>query len=76
MKFGALTHIGPLPQTDRLNFELLKIQEGGGRRLENHKNRDISAEGYRCILVPRSWRKVKVFISDNLYGCLSTQRTA
>jgi len=24
MKFGALTHIGPLPQTDRLNFELLK----------------------------------------------------
>jgi len=49
MKFGALTHIGPLPQTDRLNFELLKIQEGGGRRLENHKNRDISAEGYRSL---------------------------
>jgi len=25
------------------NFEFLKIQNGGGHHLENHKNRDISA---------------------------------
>jgi len=25
------------------NFDFLKIQNGGGRHLENHKNRDISA---------------------------------
>jgi len=24
------------------NFEFLKIQDGGSRHLENHKNRDIS----------------------------------
>ena len=32
------------PTADRrLNFEFLKIQDGGSRHLENHKNRDISA---------------------------------
>jgi len=37
MKFGTVTHIV------RKNFEFLKIQDGGGRHLENHRNRDISA---------------------------------
>jgi len=43
MKFGMITHTGPLHWIDRENFDFLKIQEGGSRRLENHKNRDISA---------------------------------
>jgi len=38
-----VTHTAPLQWTDRYNFEFLKIQHGGGRNLENHKNRDISA---------------------------------
>jgi len=36
--YGSLTVDRPLK-----NFEFLKIQDGGGRHLENHKNRDISA---------------------------------
>jgi len=43
MKFGKVTHIGPLQRTGRYNFEFLKIQDGGCRHLENHKNHDISA---------------------------------
>jgi len=43
MKFGMMTHISPIQRKGRLNFEFLKIQEGGSRHLENHKNRDISA---------------------------------
>ena len=43
MKFGIMTHIGPLQRKGRQNFEFLKIQDGGSRHLENHKNRDISA---------------------------------
>ena len=43
MKFGMMTHIGPLQRKDHENFEFLKIQDGGSRHLENHKNRDISA---------------------------------
>jgi len=42
MKFGTLTSIGPLPGIVRKNFEFLKIQDGGGRHLQNHKNRDIA----------------------------------
>jgi len=42
MKFDTMTHIGPLQHTYRY-FEFLKIQDGGSRHLENHKNRDISA---------------------------------
>jgi len=42
MKCGTVTHIGPLHGIVRKNFEFLKIQDGGGRHLENHKNRDIS----------------------------------
>jgi len=42
-KFGTVTHIGPLQGTYRYEFEFLKIQDGGRCRLENHKNRDISA---------------------------------
>jgi len=41
--YGTVTHNGPLQRTDRYNFEFLKIQDAGGRHLENHKNRDISA---------------------------------
>jgi len=43
MKFGTVTQIGPLRGTDRENFEFFKNQDGGGRHLENHKNRDISS---------------------------------
>jgi len=43
MKFGKVTHIGPLQGIVCKNFEFLKIQDGGGRHLENQKNRDISA---------------------------------
>jgi len=42
MKFGIVTQTRPLQRTDRQNFEFLKIQDGGGRHLENHKNGDIS----------------------------------
>jgi len=43
MKFGIMTRISPWQWTDRYNFEFLTIQDGGGRHLKNHKNRDISA---------------------------------
>jgi len=43
MKFSIVTLIGPLQRKSRQNFEFLKIQDGGSRHLENHKNRDISA---------------------------------
>jgi len=43
MKFGTMTHMGPPHQIDLLNFEFFKNQDGGGRQLENHINRDISA---------------------------------
>jgi len=42
MKFGTMTHIGSLQRKSRKNFEFLKIQDGGSRHVENHKNRDIS----------------------------------
>jgi len=34
MKFGMLTHIGPVQWKGRKNFEFLKIEDGGGRHLE------------------------------------------
>jgi len=37
MKFGTVTHIGPLHRIVLKNFEILKIQHGAGRHLENHK---------------------------------------
>jgi len=43
MKFGTVTHIGPLQGIVRKNSEFLKIQDGVDRLVENHKNRDISA---------------------------------
>jgi len=43
MKLGTMTHIGSLQGIVRKNFQFLKIQHGGGRHLENQKNRDISA---------------------------------
>jgi len=33
----------PLKRIVRKNFEFLEIKDGGGRHLENYKNRDISA---------------------------------
>jgi len=30
MNFGTITHIGPIQRMDRYNFELLKIEDGGG----------------------------------------------
>jgi len=43
MKFGTMTRIGPLQWKGRENLEFLKIQDGGSRHVENHKNRNISA---------------------------------
>jgi len=43
MKFGLMTRIGPLQRKGRYNFECLKIQDGGSRLVENHKNRNVSA---------------------------------
>jgi len=39
MKFGRVTHIGPLQRRDRENYEVFEIQHGCGLHLEN---RDIS----------------------------------
>jgi len=36
------THFDPLEPSDRYKFEILKIQDGGGRHLEKSKNRNIS----------------------------------
>jgi len=33
-KFGTVTQIGPLQETDRYNVEFFKTQDGGGRRLK------------------------------------------
>jgi len=41
MKFGMVTHIGPIQGIVRKNFEYLKIQDGGGGRLENHRNHEV-----------------------------------
>ena len=44
MKFGTVTQIGRLQGTARpLKFRIFEIQDGGGRNLKNHKNRDITA---------------------------------
>jgi len=43
MQFSMLTHNSPLHRTNRKLFEFLKIQDGGGRHLENHENLDVSA---------------------------------
>jgi len=49
MKFGMVTHIGPLQGIVRKNFEFLKIQDGGCRHLENHKKIAISPQRFRTI---------------------------
>jgi len=43
MTFGTMTHIGPYSGSTAKISNFLKIQDGGSRHLENHKNRDISA---------------------------------
>jgi len=44
--FGGIWHVDAnwtLSWDRQLKFRILKIQDGGGRHLENHKNRDITA---------------------------------
>jgi len=36
-QFGTMMHFEPLDRTDRQKFEILQIQDGGGRHLENLK---------------------------------------
>jgi len=43
MKFVKMTRIVPLTAKVPLKFRILKIQDGGSRYVENHKNRNISA---------------------------------
>jgi len=42
MKFGMMTHIGPLHSIDRLKFELLKMQEAGRPPSWTSKDRVIA----------------------------------
>jgi len=42
MKFGTLTQIGPLQGQITKIFNFSKKQDGGGRYLQNHTNRDIT----------------------------------
>jgi len=56
MKFGTVTHIGPLQRTDRQNYEILLIQDGGDRYIENHKNRDMSQRFDRSLRNLVRWR--------------------
>ena len=55
MKFGVLTHIGPLHRIDRYNFEFLKIQDGGSLHLENHKNRNGLTDLYEIWYADAKW---------------------
>ena len=41
-KFGLETQFEPLGRFDRWKFEILEIQDGGGRHLEKSKNSNIS----------------------------------
>jgi len=34
MKFGKMTHFDPLDRSNPQNFQILKIQDGGGRHFE------------------------------------------
>jgi len=49
MKFGTETQIGKVQSTYRQNFEFFKNQDGGGRHLENHKNRDIPTTDWQIF---------------------------
>ena len=62
MKFGMVTQIGPLRGIDRQNFEFFKKQDGGGRHLENHKNRDITTT---------FWLIFAKFGTNTQNGCLN-----
>jgi len=46
MKFGMVTNIGPLQGIIRKKFEFLKIQDSGGRHLENHKKSRYLRNGF------------------------------
>jgi len=37
MQFGMMMHFEPIDLPDRQKFEILQIQDGGGRHLENRK---------------------------------------
>jgi len=41
LKLGTMTHFDLHP-SDPLNFDILKIKNGGGRHLEKSKNRYVS----------------------------------
>jgi len=36
-QFGKMMHFEPLDRTDRQKCEIMQIQDGGGRHLENRK---------------------------------------
>jgi len=42
-KFGTVVHFDPFDTFHPSNFHILKIQHGGGRRVEKSENRHISA---------------------------------
>ena len=42
-KYGTIMQFDPFNRSDRYKFEILKIQDGGGRHLEKSKNSRISA---------------------------------
>ena len=84
MKFGTVTHIGPLHRPGRQNFDCWKIQNGGGRYLENHKNRDISATvwpiftqfGMRCKMGSLTARTAKNWhVKNATWGTAATVKT-
>ena len=54
-----MTHIGPVQQMYRQNFEFLKIQDGGGRYLEKSQKIAISPQRFdRSIRNLESWCKI------------------
>jgi len=58
MKFGTVIQIDPL------HIELLKIRDGGGCHLENHRNRDISATATAIVNLVR-WCKMGLSSASN-----------
>jgi len=56
-----VTQTGPLQRIDRQNFEFLKIQDGGGRHIENHKNHSISAGDW--LIFTKNWHDDAKWVS-------------
>jgi len=59
MRFGTVTHIGPLQHIYHKNFEFLKIQDGGGRHLEKSQKsrhlRNSLTDIYEIWYVDAKW---------------------